>query len=59
MMIQPKNNITEKLKKASRAYNGITATILENEKYHDKKKLQKVSKSIKRLIKLAKEKLAD
>jgi len=59
IMIQSKENTTEKLKKVSRKYNGLTATILENEKYHNKEKLIEVSQSIKRLIKKAKAKLEE
>ncbi|MEM1124000.1 MAG: hypothetical protein AAGJ18_26420 [Bacteroidota bacterium] len=46
--MQLRDNTTEKLKEASREYNGLTASILDE-----------VSKSIKRIIQRAKAKLAE
>lgn len=58
-MIQSKDNTTEKLKKVSRKYNGLTATILDKKEYHNKEQLIKVSQSIKRIIQRAKAKLEE
>ena len=56
-MTKIKDDSFNKLKATSRKYNGITATILTNKKFHKKEKLLQVVQSIDGLVEVAKKKL--
>ena len=58
-MTKIKDDPSNKLKTISRKYNSITATILDNEKFHKKEKLLQVVQSIDRLIEVAKKKVVE
>ena len=58
-MTKIKDDSVDELKAKSLKYNSITASILENKKFHKKEKLLQVAQSIDRLIEIAKKKVAE